>query len=109
MKLSIENGILYIDNKRFCFAKVQDDGSKDVQPGPRKVSTQYNHHRKEGGRVQPWVADLGWIGDDASDAIRIGSVLHGGEPLKCTMSLGGLVARIEACEEFGIPVLMEIR
>ncbi len=24
MKLTIENGLLYIDNKRFCYAKVND-------------------------------------------------------------------------------------
>lgn len=43
MKLTIENGLLYIDNKRFCYAKVNDDGSQVIRSGTRKVSTQYSH------------------------------------------------------------------
>ena len=109
MKLLIENGLLYIDNKRFCFAKVNDDRSQDVRPFTGKVSTQFNHHCKEGGRVQPLIAGFGWVGYDGGDAIRVGSVLGNDWPLKCAVSVGGLVARIEACEDVGIPVLIEIK
>ena len=98
MKLTIDSGILYIDNKRFCFAKVQDDGSKDVQPVTRKVSTQYSHAH---GKVLPLIADAGWIADDDKCYVRIGSVLGSNGPLKCHLSIGGLVARIEAAEDFG--------
>ena len=106
MNLLIENGVLYIDNKRFCFAKVQDDRSENVQPGQRKVSTQYSHHHR---KILPLVADYGWIGDDVQCVIRIGTVLGHGGPLKCAMSIGGLVARIEAAEDFGATVLIEIK
>ena len=106
MKLTIDSGILYIDNKRFCFAKVQDDGSKDVRSGARKVSTQYSHAH---GKVLPLIADAGWIADDDKCYVRIGSVLGSNGPLKCHMSIGGLVARIEACEEFSAPVTLEIK
>jgi hypothetical protein len=106
MKLTIENGLLYADNKRICYAKVNDDRSQDVQPVGRKVSTQYSHAH---GKILPLVADYGWIGDDEQCAVRIGSVLGNGGPIKCAMSISGLVARIEACEEFGTPVLIEIK
>ena len=106
MKLSIENGVLYIDNKRFCFAKVNDDRSQDVQPVGRKVSTQYSHAH---GKILPLSADEGWITDEPSGAIRIGSVLSNDGPLQCPMVIGGLVARIEACEDIGSPVLIDIK
>lgn len=106
MKLTIENGLLYLDNKRFCYAKVNDNGSKDVRSGARKVSTQYSHTH---GKVLPLVADLGWIADDDLCHVRIGSVLGSDGPLKCDLSIGGLVARIEAAEDFGCSVLMEIK
>ena len=109
MKLTIENGLLYIDNKRFCYAKVNEDGSKDVRSGSRKVSTQYSHHHKPDGRVLPLVDGLGWITDEPSGFICIGSVLGNAGPIKCAMSLGGLVARVEACEEFSTPVTLEIK
>ena len=105
MKLTIENGKLYLDNRIFCYAKV-NDGSKDVRPESRKVSTQYSHHH---GKVLPLIADLGWIADDEQCYVRIGSVLGSNGPLKCHMSIGGLVARIEACEEFSTPVMLEIK
>ena len=106
MKLLIENGVLYVDNKRFCYAKVNDDRSENVRPSQRKVSTQYSHAH---GKILPLIADYGWIGDDSQCAIRIGSVLGHGGPLKCSMSIGGLVARIEAAEDFGATVLIEIK
>lgn len=106
MKLTIENGLLYIDNKRYCHARVQD-GSEALRSEPREVSTQYSEAYR--GRILPYVADLGWIADDNECLIRIGSVLGNDGPIKCTMSVSGLVARIEACEDLGIPVLIEIK
>lgn len=106
MKLTIENNLLYVDNKRFCYAKVNDDRSQDVRPFSGKVSTQYSHTY---GRILPLIADAGWIGDDSQCFIRIGSVLGSDGPLKCYMSVSGLVARIEAAEEFGAAVTVEIK
>lgn len=106
MKLTIENNLLYIDNKRFCFAKVNEDGSQDVRPFMGKVSTQYSHAH---GKILPLVADLGWLGDDGQCAVRIGSVLGHDGPLKCPMVISGLVARIEAAEYFGATVTVEIK
>ena len=106
MKLTIGNGLLYIDKKRFCYAKVNDDGSQVIRSGTRKVSTQYSHVH---GRVLPLVTDGGWIADDDLCHVRIGSVLGSDGPLKCAMSISGLVARIEACEEFSTPVTIEIK
>ena len=105
MKLTIENGLLYIDNKRFCYAKV-NDGSKDVRSGARKVSTQYAHNFD---RVLPIVADAGFIGDGEECLINVGNVLGSNGPLPCPTAIGGLVARIEAAEDFGCSVLIEVR
>lgn len=106
MKLLIENGVLYVDNKRFCYAKVNDDRCQDVRPITRKVSTQYSHDH---GKILPLIVDFGWVADDGQCAIRIGSVLGSDGPLKCHMSISGLVARIEAREDVGRAVLMEIK
>ena len=101
MKILIDGNQLYIDNKRFCYAKVND-----VEPGEYKVSTQYSHAH---GRILPILSDCGWVGDDDRCALRIGSVLGSDGPIKCAMSIGGLVARLEAAEEFGSTILIEIK
>lgn len=105
MKLLIQNGLLYVDNKRFCYAKV-NDGSQTIRSEQRKVSTQYSHHH---GRILPMVDGAGCIADDDQCYIRIGSVLGSDGPIKCVMSLSGLVARIEAAEEFGSQILIEVK
>lgn len=106
MKLTIENNLLYIDNKRFCFAKVNDDGSEDVRLSQRKVSTQYSHAH---GKTLPLVADLGWVGYSDDACIVLGDVLGSNGPLPCALTVQRLVANIEACEDVGRAVLMEIK
>ena len=59
MKLKIENGLLYVDNQRFCFAEVEGmDGN--LPTGPRAVVTQYS---ADHGDILPRVADYGWDTD----------------------------------------------
>ena len=106
MNLVIENGQLYINNKRFCYAKVNDDRSQAVRPSARKVSTQYSHNH---GRVLPIVADGGWIGDGEECYVNVGNVLGSNGPLPCVTAIGGLVARIEAAEDFGASVTLECK
>ncbi len=59
MKLKIENGLLYVDNQRFCFAEVEGmDGN--LPTGPRAVVTQYS---ADHGDILPRVADYDWDTD----------------------------------------------
>ncbi len=70
MKLKIENGLLYVDNQRFCFAEVEGmDGN--LPTGPRAVVTQYS---ADHGDILPRVADYGWIGARTGRRIVIGRV-----------------------------------
>ena len=84
MKLKIENGLLYVDNQRFCFAEVEGmDGSTPtgLRPvGPRAVVTQYS---ADHGDILPRVADYGWIGARTGRRIVIGRVRSRVGPLPC--------------------------
>jgi hypothetical protein len=104
MIFEILNGVMYQNNRRFCYAKV-NDGSASVQHGSRAVRTQYSHHH---GKVLPIVDGLGWVGTDKNDAVCVGQVLGNDGPLPCELTISRLIAAVESCEDVGRPVLMEI-
>ena len=88
MKLKIENGLLYVDNQRFCFAEVEGmDGSTPTgsRPvGPRAVVTQYS---ADHGDILPRVADYGWIGARTGRRIvSVGSAVSAHDFLGNSMS-----------------------
>lgn len=105
MKLKIENGLLYVDNHRFCFAEVEGmDGN--LPTGPRAVVTQYS---ADHGDILPRVADYGWIGARTGRRIVIGRVRSRVGPLPCRDLTQELTAIIEACEDLGKSVTIEIQ
>ena len=110
MKLKIENGLLYVDNHRFCFAEVEGmDGSTPTgsrPAGPRAVVTQYS---ADHGDILPRVADYGWIGARTGRRIVIGRVRSRVGPLPCRDLTQELTAIIEACEDLGKSVTIEIK
>mgnify|MGYP000326564644 CR=1 FL=1 len=105
MILEINNGVLYVDNVRFSLARLTD-GSKDVRLETREVRTQYSHNH---GRVLPIADGLGWLGADDLCAVVVGDVRGSNGAIPCLATEHRLVARIEAAEEFGVPVLIEIK
>ena len=105
MKLTIENGKLYLDNVRFSLAE-ELNGRGNLQPGKHQVETRYSHHHS---RVLPHVESVGWIGDDSSCAIVLGEVRSGLGIIPCRHTVERLVGRIEIQTDTGGQVLMEIK
>ena len=104
MIINFDRGVVHIDNMRFCFYEVPN-GSKDLQPGHYSVEARYAHAF---GKVLPFVADHGWIGDDARCAIVLGKVRGRANVAPHEHPVALLVERIEAAYDAGIPVLAEI-
>lgn len=102
MNLSIKDGILYVDNLRFCLAEA-GNGREDLQPKRCQVSTQYSvAHKQE----LPHAFGLGWIGPATSaDApecdIVLGSVRSRQSLIPCASYVGRLLAILEVAEDAG--------
>ena len=105
MKLTIENGKLYLNNVRFSLAE-ELNGRGNLPTGRHPVEARYSHHH---GRVLPHVTDCGWIGADSSCAIVLGEVRAGGGILPCVHTIERLIERIETETDLGDTVLMEIK
>ena len=105
MKLTIENGKLYLDNVRFSLAE-ELHGRGNLPTGRHQVETRYSHHH---GRILPHIESVGWIGDDSSCAIVLGEVRAGAGLIPCRNSVERLIGRIEIQTDTGGAVLMEIK
>ena len=104
MKLSIKDGVFYVDNVFLCYCEA-GHGRDYLQPGIFEVSTQFSHAH---GEVLPNASDFGWIGaSDECDCI-LGSVhsKHGLIPSSCFV--GRLLSILEECERFGKTVWLEV-
>ena len=113
MKLSIEDGILSVDNVRVCYAKA-GNGSDSIQLGQYPVTTQYSATHKQ---ELPLAVGLGWIGpangDDASAChIVLGSVLKTSVAsglLPCAGNVRRVLSLLEAAEDRGALVELSVR
>ena len=102
MKLSIEQGILYVNNKYFSRCEASN-GRDDLQLTRCEVSTQYSAAHKQ---ELPHAFGLGWIGPAASlDVpecdIVLGSVRARQSLVPCASYVGRLLAILEVAEGSG--------
>lgn len=104
MNLSIRNGVLYVDNLRFCLAGV-GNGRNDLPTGRYEVATQYAHVH---GKVLPDAYDLGWIGATRECDIVLGGVRGKNGVVPSQNSLGRLLALLEVAEGNGQSVWLEV-
>jgi len=104
MNLSIRNGVLYVDNLRFCLAGV-GNGRNDLPTGRYEVATQYAHVH---GKVLPDAIGLGWIGASYECDCVLGSVLGRNGVLPSQGALGRLLALLEVAEGRGETVMLEV-
>ena len=105
MKLSIENGKLYLNNVRFSLAE-ELNGRGNLPTGRHKVEARYSHHH---GKVLPHVEGCGWIGSTTDSTIVLGEVRAGGGLIPDGNTVQRLVERIEIQTDTGGAVLMEIK
>lgn len=104
MNLSIEDGILYVDNLRFCLAEA-GNGRPNIPTGRYEVATQYAHVH---GKVLPDAIGLGWIGASYECDCVLGSVRGRNGVLPSQGSLGRLLAMLEVAEGNGSTVWLEV-
>ena len=105
MRLTIENGTLFVDNLFFAYAGVGNDRT-NLQPGCYPVATQFSH---KFGQDLPNAYGLGWIGADKGCDIFLGRVRKGTDTLPCSGHLSRLLALLEAAEDRGALVELVVR
>lgn len=105
MRLTIENGALYVNNHFTCYAGVQH-GSPSLQPGKYAVAAQYSHHHR---KDLPRAIGLGWIGADDECDIVLGRVRKSDGVIPCPSSIAQVMAKIEVAEDDGKEITLEIK
>lgn len=96
VKLMVDSGTLYLNNKHFCLVGA-GNGRNGIRHGSGKVYTKYS---PEHGRVLAYSDEHGWIGASSECDIVLGRVRHRANVLPCVVELDRLVWRIEE-HEFG--------
>lgn len=105
MKLSVLNGVMYVDNLFFCFAEA-GNGRTHLQHGSYPVSAQFSHAYD---RELPLATGLGWLGDDpAACDIVLGRVRASDALLPCRGHVQRLLALLEAAESRGAATTLVI-
>lgn len=105
MRLTIENGTLFVDNLFFAYAGVGNDRT-NLQPGCYPVATQFSH---KFGQDLPNAHGLGWIGAESGCAIVVGRVRAGAGVLPCSGHLSRILSLLEAAEDRGALVELSVR
>jgi len=108
MKLTLKLGVMFVDNFFFCYAK-PGNGNVALSPGRYSVQTQYSHAH---GEDLPNVEHVGWVGAQSRNGVALdlvlGRVLNGQDLLPCAPTLGRLLALLEAAEDCGQAVTLEV-
>lgn len=104
MKLTINNGVLHVDNLFFCYCEA-GNGRFDLPDGTYKVTTTYSHHF---GQDLPNAVGIGWIGADKECDLVLGRVRTGTGVLPCPGHVSRLLALLEADEDRGASATLVI-
>ncbi len=104
MKLTLNNGVLHVDNLFFCYAE-PGNGSETLQPGEYPVSTQFSH---KFGQDLPNAVGLGWVGADKECDLILGRVRSGTGVLPCHGHVSRILALLEAAEDRGASATLVI-
>lgn len=104
MKLSIKDGVFYVDNVFLCYCEA-GNGRDDLQLTRCEVSTQFAHAH---GKVLPDAVGLGWIGNHDECDIVLGSVRGSNGVIPSPSSVSVLLARLEVAESIGQRVTLEV-
>lgn len=105
MKLTIENGKLYLNNVRFSLAE-ELNGRGNLPTGRHQVEARYSHTHS---CVLPHIESVGWVGFSTDCAIVLGEVHAGGGLIPDRNTVERLIQRIEIQTDTGGSVLMEIK
>lgn len=104
MKLSLRDGVLYVDHLRFCLAEA-GNGRPNLPVGRYEVATQFAHVH---GAVLPDANGLGWLGAMPGCDVVLGSVRGRDGVIPSPSVVGRLVAVLEIAEGRGAPIWLEV-
>lgn len=104
MKLTISGGALRADNVFLCHAGV-GNGRPNLPAGCYPASTQYSHVH---GRTLVDAIGLGWVGPSAECDIVLGGVRGRSGVIPSQHAFGVLLTRLEAAEDRGESVTLEV-
>lgn len=105
MKLLIEQGVLYINNRNLCFAE-PGNGRANLLAGIGSVRMEFSHVL---GRALPFSDTHGWIGADRECDIVLGQLRSRNGLITSQPVLDVLVAKIVEAEDTGLAVTLEVR
>lgn len=106
MKIEIDNGVLFVNKRMFCYMEV-GNGRKDLPPGTYDVAVGTAFHL-DGSPVLPEVIDIGWIGSMPGCDIILGRVKHRGNLIGSWYDASNLIHHIERAENAGETVTLEV-
>ena len=104
MNLSIRDNTIYADNLKLCLCEA-GNGRPNLPTGRYEVATQFSHVH---GRILPDAIGLGWIGASPECDIVLGGVRGRNGVIPSPSALGRLLALIEAKEDIGAIVMLEV-
>lgn len=104
MKLSISGNTLYADNLKVCFCEAGNERTS-IPAGHYPVTIEFSHvHDLE----LPKADGIGWIGASHGCDIVLGGVIGSSGVIPSRNPLGRLLAMIQAKEDMGSSVTMEV-
>ena len=106
MKIELDNGTLFVNQRVFCHAKISNE-TRDLRPGIYSVVIGTAFHL-DGGPVLPEAVGLGWIGHLPGCDIILGHVLGRDGLLPSANPVRRLLALFEVAEDRGETVMLEV-
>lgn len=104
MNLSVRDNTLYADNLKLCYCEA-GNGRPNLPHGRYEVATQFSHVH---GLILPDAIGLGWIGASPECDVVLGGVRGRNGVIPSPSALGRLLALIEAKEDMGAAVTLEV-
>ena len=104
MIVSIDAGVVRVGNVKFCICEVSN--GEALQPGSYDMEARFS---PDHGKVLPYVAGIGWFGDDSSAAIVLGTARNRSDVLGDGSVVDRLVACVEATADLGRRIVLEVK
>ena len=104
MNISVRDNTLYCDNLKLCYCEA-GNGRPNLPTGRYEVTAQFSHVH---GRILPDAIGLGWIGASPECDIVLGGVRGRNGVIPSSTAVVRLLALIEAKEDMGSAVMLEV-
>ena len=104
LKLVIENGTLFVGNRKVCSAGA-GNGRTSLRAGKGAVKTDFSD---EHDTVLIRADGLGWVGPAPECDIVLGQVRHRNGVIPCATVFHHVFTLVEHAEEVGEPVSLEV-